>query len=281
VAPYTGPFPHRPFLELCAQRSGSPSVVLAGAHASAALTIDNDVIRFVGEHHLTDYHSPLGSGVPELVGLMSDLDPALPFDLDSLPVEAADPLEAAFRDTGYRVNREDDEGCQVLDLQHAPADGWEGQLSSKGRHELRRKRRRFVEAVGEPLVAHGADYFEEFVALHRASAGEKGTFMTEDMEAFFHELLVQGGARIDVLHDGTSVLAAAFGFDDDSGYYLYNSAFDPSLADVSPGIVLIDALIADAVARGLDRFDFLKGDEVYKRRLGADPRPLFRLKVTR
>ncbi|NIS37572.1 MAG: GNAT family N-acetyltransferase, partial [Actinobacteria bacterium] len=67
--------------------------------------------------------------------------------------------------------------------------------------------------------------------------------MTDQMEGFFLDLLTVPGGRLDVLHDGDRVVAAAVGFEDDDAYYLYNSAFDRSLADLSPGIVLIDALV--------------------------------------
>lgn len=104
--------------------------------------------------------------------------------------------------------------------------------------------------------------------------------MSDDMVRLFTDLLALDGSRLDVLRAGDgSVVAAAFGFEDDEAYYLYNSAFDPAAAAVSPGIVLVDCLIGKAASDGRSRFDFLKGDEVYKRRLGAVARPLFRLEV--
>jgi len=60
-------------------------------------------------------------------------------------------------------------------------------------------------------------------------------------------------------------------------YYLYNSASDPAVGHASPGVVLVSALFEDRIARGTRIFDFLKGDEPYKFRYGARPRPLFLL----
>jgi CelD/BcsL family acetyltransferase involved in cellulose biosynthesis len=37
----------------------------------------------------------------------------------------------------------------------------------------------------------------------------------------------------------------------------------------------VDLLVQQAIAAGLARFDFLKGDEAYKFRLGGRPRALF------
>jgi CelD/BcsL family acetyltransferase involved in cellulose biosynthesis len=40
---------------------------------------------------------------------------------------------------------------------------------------------------------------------------------------------------------------------------------------------MLGLLIEDQIRRGAEVFDFLKGDEQYKFRLGAEKRPLFRL----
>ena len=43
----------------------------------------------------------------------------------------------------------------------------------------------------------------------------------------------------------------------------------------SPGVVLVSMLIERAIEAEKRVFDFLKGDETYKFRLGAAPRPLY------
>ncbi len=112
--------------------------------------------------------------------------------------------------------------------------------------------------------------------MHRLAGGSKGHFMTAGMEAFFGGLHERAGAVIDMLggDDGVPV-AAAFGFEDEDGYYLYNSAYDPETSHASPGVVLVGMLIERAIEAEKRVFDFLKGDEAYKFRLGAAPRPLF------
>jgi CelD/BcsL family acetyltransferase involved in cellulose biosynthesis len=69
--------------------------------------------------------------------------------------------------------------------------------------------------------------------------------------------------------------AAGFGYHGADGYYLYNSAFDPTLREASPGVVLMASLIESAIEAARDVFDFLKGDEAYKYRLGAGERLLY------
>jgi CelD/BcsL family acetyltransferase involved in cellulose biosynthesis len=280
LAPSVGPFPHRRFLELAAEHGASGDICIVGDGAnSIALVVSNGVARFVGDHHLTDYHSPLGFDMEELVALLlADLG-GVRYDLDSLPGEAAEPLLAAFEAAGRTVVQSADESCRVIELAGADPEGWESVLRSKDRHEVRRKRRRYESARGTPEFATGREHVGDFVELHRSSVGDKGDFMTDQMERFFGDLLRVPTARLDVLQRDGRIEAAAVGFEDDSGYYLYNSAYDINLADQSPGFILIDHLISRAVAGGKGRFDFLKGAEVYKRRLGAVERPLFRLQV--
>jgi CelD/BcsL family acetyltransferase involved in cellulose biosynthesis len=169
----------------------------------------------------------------------------------------------------------------VLDLPNEPA-AWAAALSKKHRHEVRRKRRRFLDVVGEPVYERrfDADSFAAFLAMHRSSAGSKSTFLTPRAEAFFFALLTDAGGSVDLLSVDGRPVAAAFGFAHAQAYYLYNSAYEPAFAEAAPGIVLIAAMIERSIADGLVRFDFLKGDERYKYHLGAVERPLSVLEGT-
>mgnify|MGYP001824642062 CR=1 FL=1 len=105
--------------------------------------------------------------------------------------------------------------------------------------------------------------------------------MTDAMEEFFLSLHSTAGGLIDVLLDGSDRPASAiFSFEDADGFYLYNSAFEPELRSLSPGNVMLSHLIEQAINNGKRLFDFLKGDETYKFRLGATARPLYRLTAT-
>ena len=115
-------------------------------------------------------------------------------------------------------------------------------------------------------------------ALHRLAEGRKGRFMTPAREAFFRDLAAVPGARVDILAgDAGAPVAAAIGFQDDDAYYLYNSAYDPNHGAVSPGIVMLWMLLESVISSGTAIFDFLKGNEAYKLRLGAEARPLYAL----
>jgi CelD/BcsL family acetyltransferase involved in cellulose biosynthesis len=191
-------------------------------------------------------------------------------------------VAAALVNAGLAPTVAQHELAAVLDLPDT-FDDYLASIGKKERHELRRKRRRFEHATGPATLqrSEGPGAVALFADLHRRSAGDKGTFMTPEMEQFFLALHNDAGGVIDILLDGSGRPAAAvFSFEDAHATYLYNSAFEPDLGNLSPGNVVLSFLIEAAIAAGRDTFDFLKGDEAYKFRLGARPRPLFEVSAT-
>jgi CelD/BcsL family acetyltransferase involved in cellulose biosynthesis len=281
LAPLTGPFPKPDFLRTWWETRGSGTLLIAETSAALMPLFDDGVVRFCGEPDLTDYHSPLGDSLSDLVAGLADELSGRQFQFDSLPSEAAEPLTEALVTAGAEVSMHPHEAAAVLTLP-ANTEAWHGQLSKRHRHEVRRKRRRFVEGFGEPELVRTPDGFDQFVAMHRSAPGQKGDFFAErGIAEFFSELVTRAGAVIDVLtgSDGTP-LAGVIGFEDDDAYFLYNSAYDSGMAAASPGVVLLATLIEHQIERGATVVDFMKGDEPYKFNLGAAPRPLYELSGT-
>jgi len=280
AAPLTGPFAGRAFLETWWRHRGTGEALLVESDgALLPLWRHGDTVGFLGEADLTDYHAPRGGEVRELTAAFAaGLQAGDRVVFDSLPDEAAGSIETGLRDAGLAPQRSQHEIAAVLDLPERH-DDYLGALSKKQRHEVRRKRRRFETALGDPQLVQDRGGFARFVAMHRAAPGEKGQFMTPEMEAFFSDLLDVPGSSLDLLVAGDEIAAAALGFHEAGAYYLYNSSFAPEAAPASPGVVLIDLLIERAIAAGRRRFDFLKGDETYKFRLGATRRPLWKLEA--
>lgn len=279
VAEAVGPFPGRAFLEAWARHRSADVMVIDGGDAALTLWDDAGVIRFAGEADLTDYHSPLGSDpFPVVSRLREALGAGTRLHLDSMPHEAAEVVRRGLAASGIEATPVRHEIAAVLAL----ADTHEGYLAGldkKQRHEVRRKRRRFDEAFGGSHLERRADALGSFVDMHRAAPGDKGEFMTDSMASFFEALLTAGFVLDVVVTPSGDPVAAAFGYEDDDAYYLYNSAFDPAAGHASPGVVLVDLLIEHSIEDGKRRFDFLKGDEVYKFRLGAGERPLYEVEV--
>lgn len=283
VAAQIGPFLDREFLAATARFTSQTVEVVESDSAALLIEREDRTIRLAGHEDLVDYHSPLGDRVADLVAAYARTLPSgTHLVFDSLPDEAAAPLLEGLHRAGIITASQQHEVTAVLDLPGS-FDEYLGSLSRKQRHEVRRKMRRFTEILGPPRLARqtGPEVVDAFVDLHRRASGEKGTFMTEAMASHFRTLEKEAGAVMDVLRgDAAEPVAIAFGFEDATTTYLYNSAYDPGVSDASPGIALVVSLIAATIARGHTRFDFLKGDEIYKFRLGARERPLYRLEAT-
>lgn len=283
VAPAVGPFASREFLSAvwdCSPR-GADLFIAESSDALAALSLADGTLEMVGHRDLVDYRSPLGDGVVELLrNVATSVPSGTRIRFDSLPEEAAGPIASGLAMAGVDPEMESHTTAAVLTLP-ASFDDYLTSIGKKERHELRRKRRRYEASAGpvDVVSATGAgDAFDQFIECHRRSSGDKGSFMSSQMARFFGDLLALPGWQVDAMFgDRGQVAAAAFSFTDESGYYLYNSAYEPELSHLSPGQVLLGALIEQAIDRRLEVFDFLKGDEAYKHRLGSAKRPLYEI----
>ena len=163
---------------------------------------------------------------------------------------------------------------------------WEdylGQLKGKQRHEVKRKFRRLDEAgdINLRIVADANEIPERlaiFFDLFKISSEEKAAFMTEHMMRFFRELATAMAEakilRLYILELNASPVAASMCFDFNNTLHLYNSGFDPRFRALSVGLLCKVLSIKDAIERGRRKYDFLKGAEIYKYRLGGREVPL-------
>ena len=249
------------------------------------------VLRFIGGVDLTDYLGPIcslenrGEVADALVGWLEQTDEEWDeFDAHSMPVPfgfAEFLVERAHaRGLEFAVDQED--VSAVLPLPSSWEE-YEAALGSKDRHELRRKRRRLVRDHPDASVRGTSEEnleldLKTFVEMHRGAQGMKGHFMRPEVATFFERVarafMPLGWLRLEFLEIGDRAVASAFGFQLDDTYYLYNSAYEPEAARLSPGFFLVAEVIRDSIERGLKCFDFLRGRERYKYQLGAQPLPL-------
>lgn len=171
-------------------------------------------------------------------------------------------------------------------------DTWEGYLDSlaaKERHETRRKLRRLESAGHVGLrVVHDRDKvpdaMDSFVELFRSNREEKMRFMTGDVELFFRALAT-AAADAGILKlffldlDGVPV-AATMCFDYSSTVHLYNNGYDRRFSHLSVGLISKVFSIRESIKFGRAKFNFLRGSETYKGRLGGRPVSLLHCEVT-
>ena len=256
------------------------------------------ILRFVGGIDLTDYLGPICAAgdradvAETLVCWLDETDEKWDeFDAHNMPVPfgfAEMLVERADR-FGFEFALEQEETAAILPL----VGGWEEYLAglgSKDRHELRRKRRKFGRDLPDATFRTASEEtleadLKSFVEMHRGAEGHKGHFMNAEVATFFerlaHSFMARGWLRLDFVEVAGRDIAATFGFEVSGVFYLYNSAYEPDAARLSPGLVLVSELVKTSIERGLKTFDFLRGPERYKYQLGSQAVPLHNVRLSR
>ncbi len=193
------------------------------------------------------------------------------------------------RGKGYDVDIQPEDVAPRVVL----ADTWDDYLaglSKKDRHELRRKLRRLEGhenwrwyCVSDPDEA--AERMDTFVDLMRRSDPAKAEFLTAEREDFFRRMVsataAEGVLRLFFMDMDDQTVAASLCFDYDNVRMLYNSGHDPEYRYYSVGLLLHSLCLRDALERGYRYFDFLRGNEPYKYRLGGKDHLLYRISLRR
>lgn len=249
-------------------------------------------VHFVGDPSITDYLAPISSledrdaVAAAIVETAQGLEGFTRLSLSGLPGDSGWPeaLSRAAKAAGLDVAEEAEEVCPVVPIPGG-YDEYLASLPGKQRHEIRRKARRLEAAGGYSIrLSTGASIdadLESFFGMHRSSTGPKGKFMHEGMAVYFrrlaHTMIEKSSMRFALLDLGGTPVAGLFGFSDGKTWSLYNSAYDHSRRELSPGMVLVAEAIRLAAAEGCSAFDFLRGAEDYKYRFGAKDRPVVRM----
>ena len=161
-------------------------------------------------------------------------------------------------------------------------------LNGKQRHEIRRKLRRLHETadVDFRVVESPGEVSSEmdtFFALFRSNREDKAAFMTDQMLSYFRSL-AEGMAEAKILklyflNLNTSTVAATMCFDYNSTIYLYNNSYESRFSSLSVGFLCKVISIRDSIHNQKKKYDFLKGIEPYKHRLGGQKVPLYRCRI--
>ncbi len=169
---------------------------------------------------------------------------------------------------------------------------WEEYLSSltsRHRHELRRKFRRFQDAgnnnfqmIGDPEKVSSA--MDLFLKFFRESRDDKKAFMTSRMERFFRSLVKTMAKaqllKLGILELDEKPIASVICFDDNETLYLYNNSFNPKYRNLNLGFVSKALSVNHSINLGRKMFNFLKGDERYKYHLGGKKAQLYSCKIS-
>lgn len=258
------------------------------------LAVNHDTAYFIGNPDVCDYQDIItapGQGVRVMHAAIRHL--ALQgirrMELRTLRPDAAalQALQTMAADKGIEVQIDKDDVTYEMALPSS-WDDYLMRLESKQRHEVRRKIRR-LQVYGPYTYRLAGDDGElecdtrTFLQLFQLNRKDKAAFMNPPMTRYFEALIrnlaEQGMLRLYVLRLDDLAVAAVLCFDFEGVRYLYNSGYDAQYVNLSVGILSKVFSIQTGIDAGCRRYDFLKGDEVYKKRIGGVQTPLYRCRI--
>lgn len=165
--------------------------------------------------------------------------------------------------------------CLQLDLP-ATFEGYLATLGKSLRYDVRKldkepfkSGRAMIEEATAENVTRLLDIFFEQHKKRWAKRHLPGAFIGR-APAFQHEwarlAVEKGWLRLSVLWLDSQPAGALYATAMGEACYFYQAGFDPAMSTVSPGTLLVAHTIRRAIEEGRARFDFLRGDEPYKRR---------------
>lgn len=262
----------------------------------APLRVRNGTACFVGSADVCDYLDFITASGREADFFDCLLGDLARSGIKRLSLESLRPETAVLRylvgiacDRGYQVSRQKEGASLEMDLPPT----WEAYLaalSRKQRHEIKRKLRRLEKAgrVDYRCAATGAlvsETVNTFLRLFPLSQEEKASFMTPRRESFFRlvsrVMTGVGRLRFGTLELDTLPVAIIMGFDYGDSAFLYNSAYDPKYDSLSVGLLSKVLGIKTSIEQGKQKWDFLRGGETYKYRLGGREVPIYRCQITK
>lgn len=162
-------------------------------------------------------------------------------------------------------------------------DGLLESMSRSTRYQLRRSMRLYEKSG--PLTLHAAqtvpmalEWFDRMAALHQASwnaRGAPGAFAETRIRRFHHALIESGHPRGEVemlrVTAGADEVGYLYNFRWRGRVYAYQSGFlYEADARKKPGLACHALAIEHYIAQGFDWYDFLAGDDRYKRAFTHD-----------
>lgn len=287
--------------DLCLVAARHPDGVLFGV-APLFFTINLDgeaALMFLGSIEISDYLDVICRREDVETFISAALDRLMEADvpdwhvldlhniLEDSPTLLA--LEAAAKSRGLKYIQEKNYHCPYISL---PGD-WETYLAGidkKQRHEIRRKIRR-AESADLPVRWYIVDdesslddEIEAFFDLMVQDA-DKQAFLTDTMRAQMRRAVWaafrEKWLQLAFLEVGGEKAAGYLNFDYGNHIWVYNSGIDYQFGSYSPGWVLLGYLLQWANEQERQAFDFMRGNEDYKYRFGANDRFVVRAQVRR
>lgn len=198
-------------------------------------------------------------------------------------------IEGFFKTHKVMIDREYTV-CPYLDL----SSSWESIYASYAsvlKNTIKRKVSQFekLSQAGYEEISSAAEMkeaFPRFLELNASRLKEKkikSPFRDKSFLSFHENIIFELGnkdmAKLCFLKAEGDYIAGMYLLTYNGVYYYYQSGLDPSWQQISPGALLFHYCIRSAQGKGIREFDFLQGDESYKRQWTPRQRVNIRISV--
>lgn len=258
---------------------------------------DQATLMFIGSHEISDFLDFIArpEDMPQFLSELFDYlaSPQAPqwqrLDMYNILDDSSTPNILANLATQHGWKHQQ---TQLQPAPYIPLPGnWDEYLASmkkKQRHELRRKMRKAenhlipVEWYIVEDRAALSDEMQTMFALMKQDE-EKKIFLTPVMElqmmAIAEAAFENGWLQLAVLKVGRDIAAMELNFDYDNRIWSYNSGVNRKFRELSSGVVLLGNVLRHVIEDDHTAFDFMRGDEQYKYRMGAVDRFVLRVEI--
>lgn len=261
-------------------------------HGIAPMMRSADTAYLLGNPDVCDYLDFINRPGNEEGILSAFINYAAGKGIDQIKLHAQRPDAIFFQadkkgviSRNYSISVSDEDWSYEVELPAA----WEeylGRLNKKQRHEVRRKIRKLdnekpgysFQVISDPyqIEENSAQFFQLFLQNE-----EKAQFMTASMKVFFKNILINCASenllKMGLLKVDHQTAAAVLFFVYNNRIYLYNSGYRNDYRELSVGLLSKVFLLKYSLENGFRVYDFLKGQEVYKERLGGLPIPIYQV----
>ena len=181
----------------------------------------------------------------------------------------------------YFENRAADSRYVDLSQVRANENTYLGLISRNKRSQINRSNR-LLQSFGElrihkaATVAESLEMYRMMISLHQKSwqlRGQSGAFSNRFLTGFHEGLIKSNNRQVEIysISAGEHVIGYIYGFISQDGFLYYQSGFDDFDDNkIKPGLSSHALLIDYMAQRNLNCYDFLVGDEDYKRSLATD-----------
>ncbi len=233
--------------------------------------IKNHNLSLIGDQRVTDINGGIFSPVhsKKIIEVLADFIIKEDLKVELYPLDKENELGSFLPDMLKEAEIEKAETFSVLKLPSS----WNeylSSLSSKNRHELRRK---LTKAKGAEIKNLKSKDINKLFELMESSSTEKKSFLSKEMKDFFSMLASYlegiGALRLNGSFYKGEIIGILFCFQMEDSVYAFNTGYNPDFSKLSPGLISFALDIKSAISEGLSYYNFLRGEERFKFDLGA------------